>query len=136
MTIDELAALEGTTTPRIRFLQTLDLLPRPELRGRTGRYGPEHATGSPPSSVCRSSASPSSRSVSLFRALQAGETLADVLGLPEPAPAVGHPGAEAAADTAELYGFAELQPAAARRGRDGALLSVVPTTVWGEGEAS
>ncbi|MGD0748248.1 MAG: MerR family transcriptional regulator [Acidimicrobiales bacterium] len=136
MTIDELAALEGTTTRRIRFLQTLDLLPRPELRGRTGRYGPEHADRL--AAILRLQElgfSLESLGV-LFRALQAGETLADVLGLPEPAPAVGHPGAEAAADTAELYGFAELQPAAARRGRGRALLSVVPTTVWGEGEAS
>ncbi len=42
MTIDELAVLSGTTTRRIRSFQTLGLLPHPELRGRTGLYGPEH----------------------------------------------------------------------------------------------
>lgn len=134
LTIDELAAQAGTTTRRIRFLQTLDLLPHPELRGRTGCYGPEHATRL--AAVLRLQDlgfSLESLRV-LFGALQAGETLADVLGVPEPA-AAGPPGADAATDTAELYGFAQLQPAA-RRGRGRALLSVVPTTVWDEGEAS
>jgi hypothetical protein len=74
----------------------------------------------------------------LFRALEAGETLAGVLGLPEPAGVAGDPGPEAGADTSELYGFAELQPAttASRPGQVRPLLSVVPTTVWDEGEAS
>ncbi len=136
LTIDELAALAGTTTRRIRSFQTLDLLLHPEMRGRTGLYGPDHLTRL--SAILRLQDlgfSLESLGV-LFRALQSGETLAAVLGLPEPAAADGDPGAEAGADTAELYGFAELQPAAARRGRGRALLSVVPTTVWGEGEAS
>src|SRR6202035_4583065 len=42
MTIDELAVAAGTTTRRIRSLQTLGLLPHPELRGRTGVYAPLH----------------------------------------------------------------------------------------------
>ena len=81
----------------------------------------------------------------LFRALQAGESLGGVLGLPEPAAAADDQGTTDTADTtadtadtAELYGFAELQPATAlaRRGRVRPLLSVVPTTVWDESEAS
>ena len=42
MTIDQLAAATGTTSRRIRSFQTLGLLPRPELRGRTGVYGDDH----------------------------------------------------------------------------------------------
>ena len=138
MTIDELATSVGTTTRRIRSLQTLDLLPHPELRGRTGLYGPEHANRL--AAILRLQDlgfSLESLGV-LFRALQSGETLADVLGLPDPASAVGNPGAEDVTDTAELYGFAELQSgtAPAGRGRGRPLLSVVPTTVWDESEAS
>jgi DNA-binding transcriptional MerR regulator len=138
LTIDELAALAGTTTRRIRSFQTLDLLHHPELRGRTGVYGPDHLTRL--SAILRLQDlgfSLESLGV-LFRALRSGETLAAVLGLPEPAAEDGDPGAEAGADTAELYGFAELQPApaSARRGRARPLLSVVPTTVWDESEAS
>lgn len=140
LTIDELAALAGTTTRRIRWFQTLDLLPHPELRGRTGLYGPDHLTRL--SAILRLQDlgfSLESLGV-LFRALQSGETLAAVLGLPEPAAADSDPGAEAGAeagaDTAELYGFAELQPATATRRRGQALLSVVPTTVWDESQAS
>jgi len=138
LTIDELAALTWTTTRRIRSFQTLGLLPHPELRGRTGLYGPEHATRL--TAILRLQDlgfSLESLGV-LFRALRAGETLATVLGLPEPAAADGGPGVETGADAAELYGFAELQPATtpARRGRGRPLLSVVPTTVWDESQAS
>ena len=55
----------------------------------------------------------------LFRALDAGRSLSTVLGLAEPATRAAHraeAGADAGTDSAELYGFAELQPAA----RDGA----------------
>jgi len=135
VTIDELAVLSGTTTRRIRSFQTLGLLPHPELRGRTGLYGPEHRARL--GAILRLQErgfSLESLGV-LFRSLQAGRSLAAVLGVPEPA-AASDLGAEAAADTAELYGFADLQPAtpAARRTRP--LLSVVPTTVWDESQAS
>ncbi len=138
MTIDELAKVAGTTTRRIRSLQTLDLLPHPELRGRTGLYGPEHADRL--ATIVRLQGlgfSLESLGV-LFRALQAGETLAGVLGLPEPVAAAGDQGGDGTSDTAELYGFAELQPATAlaHRGRVRPLLSVVPTTVWDESVAS
>jgi len=137
LTIDELAAVAGTTTRRIRSFQTLGLLPHPELRGRTGLYGPLHRARL--TAILRlqdRGFSLESQSV-LFDALGAGRSLAEVLGVTEPA-APGDPGTDATADTAELYGFAELQPAAAapRRGRGRPLLSVVPTTVWDESEAS
>jgi len=133
VTIDELAALSGTTTRRIRSFQTLGLLPRPELRGRTGLYGPEHRTRL--GAILRLQErgfSLESLGV-LFRALQAGQSLAAVLELPDTAGAADGDANEAAADTAELYGFADLQPPT-RRGRP--LLSVVPTTVWDESQAS
>jgi len=133
LTIDELASVAGTTTRRIRSFQTIGLLPHPELRGRTGLYGPPHRARL--AAILRLQErgfSLESQGV-LFGALEAGRSLAEVLGVSEPAP--GDPGADATADTAELYGFAELQPAA-RRSQGRALLSVVPTTVWDESEAS
>jgi DNA-binding transcriptional MerR regulator len=138
MTIDELAAAAGTTTRRIRSLQTLGLLPHPEVQGRTGVYGGRHRNRL--SAVLRlqdEGFSLESLRV-LLHALDAGRSLAAVLGLPGPLPAAlgsSDPAGEPGTDTAELYGFAELQPSAARRRRR-PLLSVVPTTVWDESEAS
>ncbi len=134
LTIDELAAAAGTTTRRVRSLQTLGLLPHPELRGRTGRYTPAHRERL--AAILRLQAqgfSLESLGV-LFGALDAGHSLADVLGVSEPAGPTAAP--PETGDTAELYGFAELQPAGApRRGRR-PLLSLVPTTMWDESEAS
>ena len=44
MTIDELARRTGLTARNIRAYQSRGLLPPPEIRGRTGYYGPEHAS--------------------------------------------------------------------------------------------
>lgn len=138
LTIDELAAAAGTTTRRVRSLQTLGLLPHPELRGRTGRYGPAHTERL--TAILRLQASGFSlESLGvLFRALDAGESLAAVLGVGEPDRLASHTATSPElADTAELYGFAELQPAGpARRGTRRPLLSLVPTTMWDESEAS
>jgi DNA-binding transcriptional MerR regulator len=134
VTIDELAAAAGTTTRRVRSLQTLGLLPHPDLRGRTGLYGPEHrsrleavlrlqARGFSLESLCV-----------LFCALDAGLSLATVLGVSREPAGVGPP--DATGDAAELYGFAELQPSApGQRGGRRPLLSVVPTTMWEQSEA-
>ena len=135
MTIDELAAAAGTTSRRVRSLQTLGLLPHPDLRGRTGRYGPDHHSRL--AAILRLQAqgfSLESLGI-LFRAVDAELSLATVLGLGEPSSAVST-ASDAAGDEAELYGFAELQPSArgSRRGRR--LLSVVPTTMWEQGEAA
>jgi DNA-binding transcriptional MerR regulator len=43
MTIDELARKTGMTVRNIRAHQSRGLLPPPEVRGRTGYYGDEHA---------------------------------------------------------------------------------------------
>jgi DNA-binding transcriptional MerR regulator len=42
LTIDELARRTGMTVRNIRAHQSRGLLPAPEVRGRTGYYGPEH----------------------------------------------------------------------------------------------
>jgi DNA-binding transcriptional MerR regulator len=42
LTVDQLARRAGTTTRNVRSFQTLGLLHRPQLRGRTGLYGQEH----------------------------------------------------------------------------------------------
>jgi DNA-binding transcriptional MerR regulator len=42
LTIDELARNAGMTVRNVRAHQSRGLLPPPEIRGRTGYYGPEH----------------------------------------------------------------------------------------------
>ena len=42
LTIDELARRTGMTVRNVRAHQSRGLLPPPEVRGRTGYYGPEH----------------------------------------------------------------------------------------------
>jgi DNA-binding transcriptional MerR regulator len=44
LTIDELARRTGMTVRNIRAHQSRGLLPAPQVRGRTGFYGPEHET--------------------------------------------------------------------------------------------
>ena len=44
MTIEELAGRTKMTVRNIRAHQSRGLLPAPEIRGRTGYYGPEHVT--------------------------------------------------------------------------------------------
>jgi DNA-binding transcriptional MerR regulator len=136
LTIDALAAASGTTTRRVRSLQTLGLLPRPELRGRTGLYGPAHRERL--SAILRlqdRGFSLESLGV-LFAALDSGRSLADVLGVDAPIRTRSAPTA-AETDTAELYGFADLETSSAARGRaQRAVLSLVPTTMWDESEAS
>lgn len=136
LTIDELAAATGTTTRRIRSLQTLGLLPHPELRGRTGLYGPAHQHRL--AAILRlqdSGFSLESLGV-LFAALDAGCSLADVLGVAAP-DRTRRVSTTAETDAAELYGFADLEVSnAARRRSQRPLLSLVPTTMWDESEAS
>ena len=137
LTIDELAVAAGTTSRRIRSFQTLGLLAHPELRGRTGLYGAAHLER------LRGVLRLQDRGFSLeslrllFDGLDAGRSLAAVLGVHEPS-RTGEPSEPAiGTDTAELYGFADLQrPAAARGGHGRPPLAVVPTTVWDQSEAS
>jgi DNA-binding transcriptional MerR regulator len=133
LTIDELAAAAGTTTRRIRSLQTLGLLPHPLLRGRTGLYGAIHRDRLDAILRLQEKGFSLESLVVLFDALGAGQSLAGVLGAAGPASAPDH-AVDGDTDSAELYGFAELQRTTAPRGRP--LLSVVPTTVWDENQAS
>ncbi len=136
LTIDELAAAAGTTSRRIRSFQTLGLLPHPSLRGRTGVYGASHLDRLRAILRLQERGFSLESLRTLLGALDAGQSLAAVLGVHEPAPV--QPETDPGADTSELYGFADLQRAAerARRGRGRPLLAVVPTTVWDESEAS
>lgn len=133
VTIDGLAAATGTTTRRIRSLQTLGLLPHPALRGRTGLYDAEHRTRLQAILRLQEQGFSLESLGLLFDAVAAGRSLAAVLGLPEPSVAADD--AEET-DSAELYGFTELQPARLVTASKRALLSVVPTTLWDESEAS
>jgi DNA-binding transcriptional MerR regulator len=130
LTIDDLAAAAGTTTRRIRSLQTLGLLPHPTLHGRTGLYDSGHRDRLEAVLHLQRQGFSLESLVLLFDALRAGRALADVLGV---APSGATDGD---ADSADLYGFAQLQPSRATPRRARALLSVVPTTVWDESQAS
>jgi DNA-binding transcriptional MerR regulator len=131
-TIDDLAAATCTTTRRIRSLQTLGLLPHPTLRGRTGLYGDLHRRRLEAVLRLQDQGFSLESLVMLFDALEAGRSLAAVLGTVWPAPAATG-GVDHGSDSAELYGFTELQPAGVGRRQ---LLSVVPTTLWDESQAS
>ena len=140
MTVDELAAAAGTTTRRVRSLQTLGLLPHPRLRGRTGLYGARHRTRLDAVLGLQARGFSLESLGILFRALDTGQSLAAVLGVSTDAEAAGAAtdvADQVAGDVAELYGFAELQPPAptAPRGHR-PLLSVVPTTMWEQSEAA
>jgi DNA-binding transcriptional MerR regulator len=128
LTIDQLATATNTTTRRIRALQTLGLLPGPDLRGRTGLYGPAHRARLDAILRLQDEGFSLESLRILFDALSTGRTLASVLGVDTP---LGPPD-----DTAERYGFPDLRAAASPKGHRRALLSLVPTTVWDEGEAS
>ena len=138
MTIDELAAAAGTTTRRIRSFQTLGLLPHPELRGRTGLYDAPHRDRL--SAILRlQEAGFSLESLRiLFEAHDAGRSLAAVLGLAESRPGRADrpipPASPARTPPSSTASPSCNPPPRGRRGRP--LLSVVPTTVWDESEAS
>jgi DNA-binding transcriptional MerR regulator len=133
LSIDDLAAATGTTTRHIRSLQTWGLLPRPALRGRTGVYDAGHRERVDAVLRLQRQGFSLESLVLLFGALESGRTLASVLGV-LPSISMAADG-EGGTDAADLYGFAELQPARAQpRGRP--VLSVVPTTVWDEHQAS
>jgi DNA-binding transcriptional MerR regulator len=136
MTIDELAVEAGTTTRHVRTLQTMGLIPRPALRARTGLYDTSHLTRLAAVLQLQDQGF-SLRSLSvLFAAHDRGSSLASVLGLEPPASAAAcmDDAFEATSDSAELYGFAALEP---RHGRGKKpLLWVVPTTMWDENPTS
>jgi DNA-binding transcriptional MerR regulator len=157
LTIDELAAASGTTSRTIRSFQSLGLVDPPQLRGRTGLYGPRHLDRLQAVLRLQGQGFSLQSLQVLLDAHDRGRTLGEVLGLPggihrrsegagDVPDATVSTTATAAdtSDSAELYGFSELQARGRPRrgsGRDRPLLAVVPTTVWdqtawGETEAS
>ena len=141
LTVDEFAAAAGTTTRHVRSLQTLGLVPHPELHGRTGVYSPDHRARLAAVLALQEQGFSLESLRILFEAHAAGRSLAAVLGQgdDDPSAVVRPPQRDVVAeDAAALYGFAELQPPAAGPplGAGRPLLSVIPTTVWDEDQAS
>ncbi len=126
LTIDQLALECGTTSRNIRAFQTLGLLDRPGLRGRTGLYGTSHRQQLGAILRLQREGFSLQSMQMLFEAQRQGRSLSDVIG-------TSVPRHRPTADATELYGFAELQQP---RHRDHPLLSVVPSTMWQEIEAS
>ncbi len=129
LTIDDLAVASGTTTRRIRSLQTLGLLPHPTLHGRIGLYDAGHRDRLEAVLHLQRQGFSLESLVLLFDALRAGRSLDDVLGVAESG------GTDGDVDS-DLYGFAELQPTRSTPRRERPFLSVIPTTVWDESQAS
>jgi DNA-binding transcriptional MerR regulator len=158
LTIDELASSAGTSTRNVRSFQTMGLLERPGLKGRTGQYTVHHLERL--RTILRLQAEGYSlHSLGLlFAAYARGDSLGAVLGLGDRmgrrgdggdvdgaasdwAESHGLASDSAESDMAELYGFAELQAMGAgagqwSRGRRRPLLAIVPTTMWDQPEAS
>jgi DNA-binding transcriptional MerR regulator len=134
LTIDELAHTAGTTTRSIRSFQTMGLINPPTLRGRTGLYGTGHLDRVRAILRLQAAGFALQSIAVLFGAYDRGDSLSTLLGLST------HRAADAAtgeSDITELYAFDDLLGAPrGRRPRGRALLSVVPTTVWDETEAS
>jgi DNA-binding transcriptional MerR regulator len=120
LTVDELARGARTTTRQVRALQTRGLLPHPRLEGRTGYYDQVHLDRLRAILRLQGSGFSLAAIASLFDAHDAGMTLPQVLGLSQPA------SVDVEADPLDGW------PAQA----GGRLLSVVPTTVLGDEEAS
>jgi DNA-binding transcriptional MerR regulator len=158
LTIDELAGSAGTSTRNVRSFQTMGLLDRPGLKGRTGQYTGQHLERLRTILRLQDDGFSLHSLALLFAAHARGDSLGAVLGLDDRIGRRGDGGgvdrAESGwagpessgfdgpeSDMAELYGFSELQAVGAgagpwSRGRRRPLLAVVPTTMWDQPEAS
>jgi DNA-binding transcriptional MerR regulator len=86
MTIDELARAADTTTRNIRALQTSSLLIKPEIVGRTARYGEAHLERLVTVLRLQSQGFSIASIRALFEAMSSGKSLGDVLGVPADPP--------------------------------------------------
>ena len=128
LTVDELARAAGTTTRQVRALQTHGLLPRPQLVGRTGYYDGGHLDRLRTILSLQADGFSLAALAILFRAWEAGTSLAQVLGLPSTDPDVEPDESDVFEDVAGPARWT-----AARRGR---LLSLVPSTIFDQAAAS
>jgi DNA-binding transcriptional MerR regulator len=83
MTIDELAQASGTTARTIRSYQDRNLLPSPEIVGRTGYYGPAHLARLGIISRLLDQRFSLAAISALFGAWEGGRSLAHILGFVE-----------------------------------------------------
>jgi DNA-binding transcriptional MerR regulator len=79
VTVDELAHRAGSTTRNVRALQTSGALLRPEIVGRTARYGDAHLARLQAVLRLQGEGFSISSIRILFDALRDGQSLADVL---------------------------------------------------------
>ena len=124
LTIDQLARQAGTTVRQVRALQTLALLPRPRLVGRTGFYDTEQLDRLRAIMRLQREGFSLAGIAALLRALDTGMTLEHVVGLRR------RPGGrvEAVDDEWEFGGWPDSPK--------GQLLSVIPTNLPGLSIAS
>jgi DNA-binding transcriptional MerR regulator len=115
--VDDLAQAAGTTTRNVRALQTAGVLLRPAMNGRTADYGEEHLERLETVIRLQNDGFSIASLRHLFDALDAGRSLASVLGVIK-----GQPADRQEYD--DLDGWR-------RKGRNGEnrLLSVVPTNL-------
>ena len=81
LTVDELARVTGTTVRNLRALQTQGLLEPPALVGRIGYYGPEHLERLRAIFRLQREGFSLASIGALFRALEAGLSLEQLLGV-------------------------------------------------------
>jgi DNA-binding transcriptional MerR regulator len=123
VTVDELARQAGTTGRNIRALQTQGLLPRPQIVGRTGFYGAEHLDRLRTVLRLQQEGFSLASIAALFRALETGLTLEDVLGLRRQL------GDDAVDEFSDMFGgWPNI--------RDGQVVSVLPSHLFGLPAAS
>jgi DNA-binding transcriptional MerR regulator len=120
LTVDQLARRAGTTTRNIRSFQTLGLLRRPRLQGRTGLYGQEHLDRLRAILRLQQAGFSLGAVGLLFDAWAQGLTLEHLLGLPPSADVRRSTSGE---DHDDLAAFDDWPV------RPGGGLAVVPTTV-------
>ncbi|MGD0380717.1 MAG: MerR family transcriptional regulator [Acidimicrobiales bacterium] len=128
LTVDELARAAGTTTRQVRALQTQGLLAHPDLVGRTGYYDAPHLERL--RAILRLQADGFSLAAlgTLLAAWEAGMSLAQVLGL-------GPPPDSVVEDEPDVFG-ALAAPSRRSSARGGRLLSLVPSTILDQAQAS